>query len=275
MDTTPTAMTEFKTSEYKVTIPLEIYQKIMGYVDACPIEISGLGDVEYDPATDSFVVTEVYLFKQVCTGTSTILDNDALDKFNFKRIKDNLPLPRLWWHSHANMGVFWSSTDEECMRQLKNNDYSISIVFNHAHEELCRLIQWKPFPMVADNVPVEVDFAMREVPTKIKEEVAKKVKEPTPIVYTYPKADVFTGHGSYNDRDDSFQAMLPEGIPGKQIMKLPHSMSKAVKRITELHLKAEWNADRQEWVWIQPASNRVWLDDSGILLAYIDEKYND
>ena len=282
MDTTPTTSSEFKTTDYKVTIPSEIYQKLLHYVDACPIEISGLGDIEFDPITDTFLLTEIYLFKQKCTSTTTKLDNDALDKFNFKRIKDGLTLPRFWWHSHASMGVFWSSTDEDCMKELKNNDYSISLVANHKHEMLCRIIQWKPFPVLVDDVPVQVDYSVPEIPARIKREVEEKVEETvvTTVVtrptYQYPIVESKNGSRSDNDdRDEKNYDALAYPERGLQQMRLPHTFAKAVRKIKELHLQEEWSIGKQEWVFLEPNSNRVWIDEHGVAQAYVDLKFRD
>ncbi len=119
----------------QIHYPLEVYQKIMHWVKKSPYEISGFGNVEYDKKNKVFTVTDVFLVKQVNGPTSTETDEADLGKLMIEQHKaSGEGSTKLWWHSHANMGVFWSGTDKDTILKYGGNGYIIATVFNKREE---------------------------------------------------------------------------------------------------------------------------------------------
>lgn len=151
------------------------YDKIMYWVDKCPMEISGLGMVQI--VDNKPFITDVILLEQEVSGASTDLDPAAVNKAMY----ETRDLPgdlKFWWHSHVNMGVFWSGTDKETISNLGQHGYFISTVFNKKKEMKTALYTKEPFELFFDDVPnivMEQGLANKE----LDEEYDKKVKTKT------------------------------------------------------------------------------------------------
>ncbi|MGB3945326.1 MAG: hypothetical protein WBK76_00600 [Candidatus Saccharimonadales bacterium] len=101
-------MTQFHMSK-------KVWQKLMGWVKSCDIECSGLGFVRQEGL--SYFIDEVFLLKQLCSGSYTDIESEYYGQFGDKLIRERTADynkykgTRLWWHSHVNMSAFWSGTD--------------------------------------------------------------------------------------------------------------------------------------------------------------------
>ena len=108
---------------------------------------------------DRFVVTDLSLIPQKVTPSETELDPQHLCEFLSQCLvqgKDPASL-RVWWHSHGEIEVHWSRTDQETIRAFPG-DYLISIVGNKWGQFLCRLDTFSPAPQIIDGlslVPLE------------------------------------------------------------------------------------------------------------------------
>lgn len=95
-------------------------------------EVSGLGRVV--EIGDKTVITDIFYFDQTNSGGSTVLSPGSVGTFLTGWVMDGKDPRdiRLWWHSHANMGVYWSGTDENNIRMLNTTmkDQLVSIVGN-------------------------------------------------------------------------------------------------------------------------------------------------
>lgn len=124
-----------------VSISARERHKIERWVDICKYEVSGLGLVDKVPG--GYHVSEVFLLTQEVSSHETELDEMAIAKLQYELsqreegLQDKL---RFWWHSHVNMSVFWSSTDEEAITQLTGDDmFLVSSVFNKRGEVKTRV----------------------------------------------------------------------------------------------------------------------------------------
>jgi len=86
---------------------------------------------------------------------------------------------KFWWHSHANMSVFWSGTDDVCAETL-SKEFAFSMVVNKAGERKCRLDLYSPFRIIFDGVKIQ---ELTQDDTKLKEECEKEVKEKVKAPY--------------------------------------------------------------------------------------------
>lgn len=121
----------------KIILSAECYAKIMNWVNLCPKEISGLGTMT--ETKDSIYVDDVYLLDQEVSATETELDPAAIQKLLSTLPPGESNRMRFWWHSHVNMGVFWSTTDYACINTLRGEGKILSIVFNKKDEYKARI----------------------------------------------------------------------------------------------------------------------------------------
>jgi hypothetical protein len=167
----------------KIKIPASVYQKIRSYVDNISTEISGLGKIELTMDGD-IIIRDAKIFKQKVTPTGTILDKNDLGKF-YNRLMDEeggLENWKLWWHSHAEMEVFFSGTDEQTIEDFDNetdhDNWLLSLVSNHAGDILFRLDIFQPIRLTFEKLEWEIIWedvaadvlAIQEINEKIEKE---------------------------------------------------------------------------------------------------------
>lgn len=170
-------MTNIRAACPKVVIPEAVWKRLMAYVLACPMEVGGIGSVELVGST--LIVTDVFLLEQEVTPVKTLLDGPAVRKFVTEWVRQGKDpeVLRFWWHSHADMPVFWSEIDMRTIREMSRDNYLVSLVGNHKLQTRTRITSSQPFPFAFDFVPVEVTPDLGEAVTKAAaEEVAKKVR---------------------------------------------------------------------------------------------------
>lgn len=138
-----------------VFITEEAHRLMEFYVNNCKEEISGLGEVEI--IDGKFVIQNIFLLKQKVSGAATDIDENGVAEFLEQYITGggNPEKLKLWWHSHARMGTFWSSTDEDQCKDFQN-DWMISIVTNHKGEFRCRIDWYTPIRFTLDKVDLDV-----------------------------------------------------------------------------------------------------------------------
>lgn len=109
----------------------EVHDKIMYWVMKSPVEISGLGKCVHENGV--YRVTEAYLLEQENGPASTDIDAEAAAKLLFES-KDEPGHLNFWWHSHVNMGVFWSGTDTSTIKEFGGQGMCLATVFNKKRE---------------------------------------------------------------------------------------------------------------------------------------------
>lgn len=116
-----------------VLIRPECQAEIDYYVQESDIEVSGLGRVvKHDDGT--LEVVKVYLLEQSNSAATTDIDPSAVADLLYQTREDEGDL-NFWWHSHVNMGVFWSATDMATIKQFGDNGYLLATVFNKKREK--------------------------------------------------------------------------------------------------------------------------------------------
>jgi len=152
-------------------------KKIQYWANAASGEVSGLGLVENEDG--KMVVREVYILEQECTGADTELDPEAISKLMTDLMKDDKDPAKLkfWWHSHVNMGCFWSGTDDTCAETL-SSEFAFSTVVNKAGESKTRLDLYAPFRITVDNIRLmEIVAEDENLKIQCEQDVKDKVKE--------------------------------------------------------------------------------------------------
>lgn len=151
----------------EVLITPDALRKLNLYINALDEEISGMGKVV--PTTlGNLLITGVRIYKQDVSGGHTALDREKLNDWFMELIEKEGPEEatnswRLWWHSHAKMGTFFSSVDDANMDGWDN--WMLGHVGNHRGDHRFRLDYYHP-RLTID--PVE--WRVFDVPTKKEEE---------------------------------------------------------------------------------------------------------
>jgi proteasome lid subunit RPN8/RPN11 len=183
----------------KIVISQFNWLKILEYAQQCPTEISGFGSIIVNE-NDEVEVNELFpLLPQVCTGVETDPDLTSLVVSPYsKRVG-------LWWHSHVNMGCFWSGTDDKCIESLGETSlkYLLSIVVNKKGEYRCRFDYFKPYRMYSDELEVDVIYNFPKTQKDlITREIKMNVKKPE--VKVYPVVENWKGR-DYNGFDNGYR----------------------------------------------------------------------
>lgn len=166
----------------QLKIQKEAWQKIAAYVDHCPYEIGGLGQVICDG--EDFIVSDVEIFTQKVTAAHVDLTAETLAVFQTEKIraKQSLVNYKFWWHSHAKMDAFFSGTDTNTIDESGAEfPWLVSFVTNHAHKKIARLDIYKPVH-VHCTLDVEiVEDVNLELIEACKADIAAKVTMPPPM----------------------------------------------------------------------------------------------
>ncbi len=149
----------------KVYLSVQAYQKMKIWVQMAQGEISWLGTVSETRSKDghceAFLIEDIRLLKQTCSGAHTALDDESVGQFLAEMAKKGEDTSKIkaWIHSHGTLRCFWSNTDEDCISGLANSSYLISLVTNKDGSILARIDIFKPFHVTVNDVTVEVFYA--------------------------------------------------------------------------------------------------------------------
>ena len=149
------------------------WTKIIAYSRAARGEVSGLARLNNEGVVDDAII-----FEQKASYANVEVDAGAIAKFfNDNKNEDQ----RQWivqWHSHGDMGAFFSDVDVDNILASKNTDKRISIVVNKRGEYALRLDFWhfgSHLISVNDKINV-IDEEDEELIKACAAEVAAKVK---------------------------------------------------------------------------------------------------
>ena len=165
-----------KTKFQALYIDPECRKKIQYWADAADGEVSGLGLVENEDG--KMVVRDVYILEQECSGSDTEIDPEAIAKLMTELLQNGKDPGKLkfWWHSHVNMGCFWSGTDDECAETL-SSEFAFSTVVNKKGESKTRLDLYNPFRITVDNIRLlEIVPEDENLKKQCEQDVKDKVK---------------------------------------------------------------------------------------------------
>lgn len=147
----------------KLYLTAHAHRKLKYFVNLCPQEISGFGKLEIQviEGVKYFMMTDLEIFKQVCTSAHSTIDDDAMGKFLYDMtVKgEDLSKWKIWWHSHAKMKAFFSGTDTGTIDQSTEFPYLISLVSNHEGELVSRLDVFDP---IRHHVDLQVEVLQDE-----------------------------------------------------------------------------------------------------------------
>ena len=160
------------------------YDKIINYAkaayDTMNSEIGGMS-ICYKDKDGDWIVTDPVIIKQEVTGGTCDLDKEELAHYYCKAAKKHAKkeFRFCWWHSHHNMGVFWSSTDIKGINEYSDGDLSFALVVNLKRENKFRISMWNPVVMHEDTSLQIMERKDKSiVPKKILKEVEELCNKP-------------------------------------------------------------------------------------------------
>ena len=155
------------------------------------------------------------ILKQENSTTNTILDKDVLPEYYIDMaMKYGDDIRYCWWHSHHTMGAFWSTTDENEIKQWKNSSWSLALVIN-LHQDYCLNVStWDPVEHSVD-VPLEI---LRDVPEPSKEMLQEYKEKCSDIVSAVTSKVYKSGYG-YTQYNGQLSMIQQPGIPKDLVLK--------------------------------------------------------
>lgn len=188
----------------KVLLTPAVKEKLRYYVEGVKGEISGLGKIEFNG--DNCIIVDIRIFEQEVSAAAASLDGTSIAKFSEEMIKSGESLKgwNLWWHSHADMGVFWSGVDTGTMDENPlDMQFMLSLVTNKKHEYKARLDVYSPVHLYLDDIEVGIYFkSNKKIKDLVDKEIKEKVKEP---VINIPKKTYYNKYNYNNFFDKGFK----------------------------------------------------------------------
>ena len=165
----------------RILLTRRAYGSMFHIVDIASEEVGWLGTAVREGNT--FVIDEIFLFKQKVHATETDISTDGLAEVGHQLLSsrpdgmevcDNL---RFWGHSHVHMGTTASGPDEMQMHKLRESEHPWFIrgIFNKDGRAEFTIFFYDSGIRIDDvqwSIVEEVDDGLRE---GIKAEIAKKV----------------------------------------------------------------------------------------------------
>lgn len=139
----------------QLIIPRLVYEKIMHMVQrGNGHECSGLGITRV--IGKSIYVVDAWIVKQENSSATTDLDADAVNKLMFDN-RDEEGKLNFWWHSHADMNVFWSATDKDTINKIGGEGMCVAAVFNKKREVRAAVSCQAQLPFMEDKTSIMLD----------------------------------------------------------------------------------------------------------------------
>jgi hypothetical protein len=118
-----------------------------------------------------FRILEVFLpSKQDNSAATTDIASDEIHNLMTELIQQGKDIEKLklHWHSHADMGVFHSGTDEDNYATLQNGEYLVSLVINRSGSFLGRVDYQSPVSFSVSGVPIYLVVKVDDISEKVK-----------------------------------------------------------------------------------------------------------
>lgn len=97
------------------------YAKMVTLLKHFSTEVGWHGICKRDPEQDNiFTIEDVFVYPQVVTGSNIDTDESAQDEWNRSFSNEDFKNLRFHGHSHVNMSVFSSATDDDLQRDIIN-----------------------------------------------------------------------------------------------------------------------------------------------------------
>ena len=167
-----------------VVLAPQAFTQLFGYAYSTGLEISCLGIVRRDGAL--FQIERFCLVKQHSSTGHTELDQEAVaavvEELRKEGKADELTALKCWAHSHPNLGLFWSKTDDDTCARLVS-DWLVSLVVSNDFAIRCRIDVGGTIPFTIDQVPVFVEAAAeKDLLARVRRQVQELVSEGLEVI---------------------------------------------------------------------------------------------
>jgi hypothetical protein len=211
-----------------VAVTPEALEKMILYVRMCSEEIGWLGTVQEEGST--LIIDNVYLFEQEVSAAQTDLDENAMAGFANQLLEqdpdnafDILNRMRMWGHSHVNMGVTPSGTDDTTMKSFAKDiagtdkPYMVRLIANKKGAMKIDIYYYDK-SLVTLDVPWFLMTEVEDIADEVFQEMQSKVKRRT---YTANKSSTNTAptHGAKTQSQVSSTGSKPSTnvVPHKSV----------------------------------------------------------
>lgn len=177
-----------------LAIPSDIYTKMFMYVDLSPVEIEWHGLVKRDKENQIYTIYDILMFPQENTSTHTDTDDEEYMKWLMGKMSESdFPMQdlRLHGHSHVNMNVFSSATDDtyqnDLIANIDDGDYYIFMILNKKREMFVLIYDFDQ-QILFSNKDIDIIIPDKngvDILTECKAEYKKNCRVPTKSYY-YP-----------------------------------------------------------------------------------------
>ena len=155
---------------FELSVDPNFLRRLWVNTAALSTEVSALGELEWnEEQTELRIPDELHMIKQTASGGGVHMDRASIGDMLLDRADKGLASHTLkvWWHSHVNMAVFWSGTDENNMATMLEDlgEPFVSVVTNHDGESRWRIYaqgrEFNGFAKLGDLEPTaeEIDSA--------------------------------------------------------------------------------------------------------------------
>lgn len=196
-------------AEPEIYITTEAYCKMRMLVNKYDTEVGWYGTVTKVPGLPAtYVIEDIIVYPQRVTGATVEQDEDRMFEFEMSLTTEQVNMKRFHGHSHVNMGITPSSTDENFYQDILTQvtDFFIITITNKRNEYTVRFYDIEHNILYSD-IPIQV---MSNAGTPLLDwfdNQSDKIKKPEPIKPTYeykerPLTGYSGGKSPYADYDD-------------------------------------------------------------------------
>ena len=131
---------EKKLEEPKLFITSTAFVKMNMLIQSTSTEIGWYGIVEPHQDINTYIITDILVYPQTVTGATVEQDETRMFDFEMSLTDEQVNNKRFHGHSHVNMGVGPSTTDETFYQEILSqvNDYFIILIKNKRNEQTVR-----------------------------------------------------------------------------------------------------------------------------------------
>lgn len=228
--------------------PESEYQKVREFTDICPDEIACMGYAKLDG--NKVIIDEVFLVPQVISlGNVEFIETGLPYAVERAKAEGRLEELRFCWHSHATHGAFFSSTDEDMVRKIRDTsliDWFASAVLNKKGDTHAQIDffphrdQSSTVGKFAKQVTVNLDFTVEGVKLDAMEQRIEEIEKLCIKKTDYKKSQ------DKADKNTKEQRAKDDAEAGDLVL-LPTKMSSTWRKPTGRDWKLHNDAKKKGW----------------------------
>lgn len=166
---------------------LSVWHQISAIVNKCALEVGWMGAVKREG--NHYTIHHIWVPEQEVTSVTTEMTDEGMAKVGFEchKMFGDIQAMRYWGHSHVNMAVNPSGTDDKQMEEFMDNgaEFYIRSIHNKKGEVRLDLYdnqQGLEYHNLTPHILYPADMA--EALESVKKQCDEQVKKPAPVVYS-------------------------------------------------------------------------------------------